>query len=77
MPKSGCPYTDSFGDRCRAKTVMDDTYCHEHQMITCSICGDQATGNCGLQGSIGGPCGFPLCSKKRCHEAHRLKWHVD
>ena len=72
-----CPFTDSFGDRCPAKPPMGDVYCHEHQVVACSVCGGQATGNCGQQGSIGGPCGFPVCGKKRCRDAHLEKWHPE
>lgn len=71
----GCPYVDSFGDRCGANTMMGDEYCHEHIGEECAVCGSQATRNCGRDGPAGGPCGFALCSKAKCHAAHAEKWH--
>lgn len=59
-----CKFIKSWVGKCGKDAVEGSEYCEEHSATKCSVCGKQATQDCGETYQF--VCGAPLCDNCTC-----------
>ena len=68
-----CKFNKAWSGLCEKDVVSGLEYCEEHSQIKCSICGKQATHDCGETAML--VCGVPLCDSDECKLQHYYTHH--
>lgn len=71
---SRCVWDTPWYGQCREPAGgKDGLFCREHRKKTCTVCGQQATRDCGHMTAF--MCGMPLCGSRSCEQIHWYKAH--